>query len=240
MIREAVLKHLRVVSRKQTLAWQKRHADAPQKLFVSDVGQCVRKAYLRINGYKETHPFGDYVREVMRAGIVWEKETTRAIRLLGGFEEQVSVGNDIWSGRIDFLSDIFVIEHKATNPVNFRYGKRLPYEHHCLQVLAYDVLLEEAHIPILYYRGWAGWAELDVVQDLDGIQWFGRINGREKSGLIETNVRDEMAKFEEWWGKDELPPKYETPTTEHFACTRKVKTDRIPNCPYYGVCWGEE
>jgi hypothetical protein len=58
------------------------------------------------------------------------------------------VGNDVWSGHIDFLIDPCqelpdgaIIEHKATNPVNFVRKGRLPYLFHCMQVLTYERLL---------------------------------------------------------------------------------------------------
>ena len=243
MIREAIVEYLKEESKAQTAAWEKRHEGQENKLFVSDLGQCVRKAYLRINGYKETHPFRSYVLEVLRAGILWEEETARALRSIPGIQEQLHVGNAKWSGRIDFLTDTCIIEHKATNPANLRYSKRIPYEHHCLQLLAYQYFLEgtpnERRLAILYYRGWASWGEIEVRQLRDGIHWHGVIAGKVKDGFLETGLAEEMGKFEQWWGKDELPPKYDSPTEHVFACTRKIKSDTVPNCPYYGVCWEE-
>jgi len=53
------------------------------------------------------------------------------------------VGDGVWSGHIDFLVEPCeeypagaIVEHKATNPVNFAHKNRLPYLFHCLQVLA--------------------------------------------------------------------------------------------------------
>lgn len=240
LVRDAVVKHVVISNRESRERWQKRHKDRPDRLFVSDLGGCVRKSYLRLRGEEVTHPFDPYVLEVMKAGKLWEWETTCAMRRAYGtkLQEQVPVGNKIWSGRIDYLlPGKTIIEHKATNPVNFKYGSRLPYVHHCLQVLAYRILLGGGEAT-LYYRAWDQWAELDVWQHREGIAWDGEFNGKHKSGLLEgLDIVEEMARFEEWWDREGLPPCYETPFEKNFACTKRQRKLYRPACSYFGFCW---
>jgi hypothetical protein len=47
----------------------------------------------------------------------------------------------------DQFPDGAIIEHKATNPVNFRRKDRLPYLFHRYQVLAYGGLLRAEYDP---------------------------------------------------------------------------------------------
>jgi hypothetical protein len=76
--------------------------------------------------------------EIMEAGNVWEHQTGKALvsKLNGSVhwkrdDPALRVGNDVWSGHIDFLIDPCqelpdgaIIGHKARNPVNFvRKGK---------------------------------------------------------------------------------------------------------------------
>jgi hypothetical protein len=110
------------------------------------VGHCPRQAIFDTARYHPdhplhvdpTHPFDDYVMEIMEAGNVWEHQTVKALasKLNGRVhwkrdDPALRVGNDVWSGHIDFLIDPCqelpdgaIIEHKARNPVNFvRKGK---------------------------------------------------------------------------------------------------------------------
>ena len=72
MIRNAIQQYIADQARQERAAWEKEHTDQPPKLFISDLGHCIRKAYLHVKGYEPTHPYDDYVLEVMRAGVVWE------------------------------------------------------------------------------------------------------------------------------------------------------------------------
>lgn len=239
LVRDAVVKHVIVSNQESRERWEKLHKDRPDRLFVSDLGGCVRKAYLRLRGEEVTHPFDSYVLEVMKAGKLWEWETTCAMRRAHGtkLQEQVPVGNEIWSGRADYLLPGRVIEHKATNPANFKYGHRLPYPHHCLQVLAYSLLLDNTPAT-LYYRSWDQWAEIQVCQNAYGIVWEGEFKGKFKSGVLEgLDIVKEMASFEEWWGQEELPPRYPTPFEKNFTCTKKQRKLYRPACQFFGVCW---
>ena len=154
---------------------------------VSQIGHCPRQALLEAVRYHPEHPlhaepthgFDAYVKEIMEAGNVWEHQTGKA--LAGQFDGVVHwehddpalrVRNGVWSGHIDFLIEECadfpagaIIEHKATNPVNFQRKDRLPYPFHCMQVLMYRRLLQQKLqsdyvIPTyLYYRSWSNWVK---------------------------------------------------------------------------------
>lgn len=249
MIREAVLQHIMEVRKVSQLAYLARREGRPTRLHVSDLGHCPRKAYLRMQGAEMTHPFDDYVKEIMHAGLVWESETRIALRAAYGdasMKSEVSVENEMWSGRIDFmLPGNVIVEHKATSPVNFVRKDRLPYVFHCLQVLGYANLLPQTFVAPatkLYYRSWANWAELEVWQNGSDIEWEGQINGRYKNGeFLGTNVLQEMALlegfWEAFWRDGTLPPRYDTPFTKQFGCCRVTKKGAYPSCTYFGLCW---
>jgi len=255
IVRAAVLQHILEARKKANAAYQARHQgeDRPVHLHVSDLGHCVRKAYLRMQGV-EGKPFDEYIQEIMHAGLVWETETETALRAAygDGLRTQGVVENEIWSGRKDFeLPGNVIVEHKATSPVNFLRKDRLPYRFHCMQVLGYCLLtqLQEkmfiAPTARLYYRSWANWAELEVWEDTEGaILWKGEINGRSKcGGFPDSSIAGEMAFFETFWEPfwhdGSLPPRYATPFTEIFGCTRTTKQGYWPSCPFFGQCWPE-
>lgn len=249
LVRTAVEQHIELERVRSETAWRERHSDTVPHLFVSDVGSCPRKAvWSAVNSYHKhplrveaTHPFSPYVQAIMRAGIVWEKETEAALRAIYGddLQTQVPARNTHWSGRPDFiLPNNIIVEHKATNPYNFKAKGRLPYRHHCLQVLAYQRILR---LPVstaqLYYRGWADWAEFAVWDTGDTIGWEGLVNGYYKEGSIKANLIELMDNLETFWALKVLPPKYISPTSENFACTRKTRKGRYPNCQFFGRCW---
>ena len=206
-----------------------------------------------------THPFRGYVQEIMEAGNVWEHQTAKALaRKFGDAahwrkdDPALRVRNSCWSGHIDFLIDPCheypagaIIEHKATNPNNFKAKDRLPYLFHCLQLLTYRQLLQQkdpsiGYLPAyLYYRSWANWGELSVWEDDRYIVWEGEINGTYKSGEIEMEYtrEEQMAMLEHYFIRQELPPRYETPTAVIFSCTRIRGKKVYPDCLYFGHCW---
>jgi len=91
-----------------------------------------------------THPYDEYVQEIMEVGNVWERETSIALqRAYGNLlhweqgDPALRVGNERWLGHLDFFVEECrqfpcgtVIEHKATNPDNFVKKGRLPYQFH--------------------------------------------------------------------------------------------------------------
>lgn len=247
IIREAMLERLRAEHKQDEGKWEKDHEG---KLAVSEIGHCVRQAYLRLADVEQTNPPNDYLLELFRCGYMWEAETRKALQAKFGNalhwdqknDPLMTVGGDIWKGHIDFWIDpqdkypeLVIVEHKATSPVNFVRKDRLPYPFHCLQALAYEKLLRHRQNlggsikVLLYYRSWTNWAEFQVWEDnhegwaTPSIFWEGKVNGKPKSGLFELSLPDEVAAFESWWGATDLPPKYETPFTKQFGCFRQVK-----------------
>ena len=212
-VREAVIEHVRTCNEHGNQVRGDELSKLPPRIPVSQIGHCPRQAIFDAARWHPdhplhidpTHPFDDYVMEIMEAGNVWEYQTGKALasKLNGGVhwkrdDPALRVGDDVWSGHIDFLIDPCqelpdgaIIEHKATNPVNFVRKGRLPYLFHCMQVLTYERLLRaglgrQSDIPtFLYYRSWANWAELSVWDSDRYIVWEGEINGKWKSGEFE-------------------------------------------------------
>ena len=234
---------------------------------VSQIGHCPRQAIMEAVRYHPDHPlhaepthsFDVYVKEIMEAGNVWEHQTGKALaEQFDGVvhwerdDPALRVRNDVWSGHIDFLIEECdhypagaIIEHKATNPVNFQRKDRLPYPFHCMQVLMYRRLLQQKLqsdyiIPTyLYYRSWSHWAEIQVWEYDDGIEWEGEINGRTKSGEFDICMDDTVRELQDYWLRQVLPPRYRTPTTVKFSCAKVRKGQAWPDCRYFGTCWPE-
>jgi hypothetical protein len=270
-VREAVLEHVHACCEEGNQVRGNELSRLEPRLPVSQIGHCPRQAIFEAVRYHPdhplhadtTHPFGPYVEELLECGNVWEHQTGRALsRKLGDKvywhreDPVLRVGNQNWFGHIDFLvepCDAFpngaIIEHKATNPVNFKVKGRLPYDFHCLQVLTYRDLLRQkldearttmSDIPAyLYYRSWANWAELQVWSNDGSIIWEGEINGKWKSGEFEIDLDEEMEALEYYWRNQELPPRYETPMAVRFSCAKERNGDVYPDCRYFGVCWPE-
>ena len=180
---------------------------------------------------------------------MWEYQTGRALAHRYGDavhwkkdDDALRVKNGLWSGHIDFLIDECddfpggaIIEHKATNPVNFRAKDRLPYPFHCMQVLTYRRLLQQKLgmdyiMPTyLYYRSWANWAEIQVWEYEDCIEWEGEINGRLKSGSFDVSLGDTIEHLQYYWQRQELPPRYDTPT--QISSPAPARTRRARHAP---------
>ena len=78
------------------------------------------------------------------------------------------------------------------------------------------------------------------MQDDGGISWFGEINGTWKEGFFEgLCLGESMDELEEWWCKQELPPRFETPVAVPLTCAKAHKNLARPSCRYFGVCWPE-
>jgi CRISPR/Cas system-associated exonuclease Cas4 (RecB family) len=222
------------------------------KLAVSEIGHCPRKAMLRLHGVEETDPFDEYTRRLLWSGKMAEAKLEAVLRAeyRDELQAQAHVESEEFRGTADFVVPGTVIEHKETAQSNFKY-KRLPYDFHCLQVLAYKHLWKaqagvESPAPTdarLYYQNRADWAEFRVWESNDCIIYEGDINGEYHTGVLETTLDAEMQKLVEWYRKNEVPPRYETPFEKQFACTRmytKWKTPRaFRGCTYFGHCWPE-
>jgi hypothetical protein len=271
-IRDYVMEHARLMIQKGNEARRAELSKEQPRIPVSQIGHCPRQAIFEAARYhpdhplhaEPTHPFDDYVIEVMECGNMWEHQTTRALALALGDKVHwakndpvLRVGDDVWSGHIDYVAEPCeeyptgaIIEHKATNPINFQRKNRLPYLFHCLQALTYERLYRQQHglnhaLPTwLYYRSWNNWAELEVWDDGRYINWDGELNGRECSGELEMecSLNNQMAFLEETWRSKVLPPRYETPFTRDFTCARRDNKKKIawPNCRYFGACWPEK
>jgi len=162
IVHDAFLWHLQTEQEDNDRVWQEAHS---HYLAVSDLGHCVRKAYLRLRKSQETHPHDDYVLSLMRDGNVYQNDTARALaawygdNLLPPDDPALCVCDDKWLGHLDFLvctstGDV-IVEHKATNPDNFCKRNRLPYPFHCYQLAGYGILRQKmGHPParLLLYR----------------------------------------------------------------------------------------
>lgn len=254
LLRQIYDEFLTAEKAKRDQEWLREHEGAPPKLFISSLGHCMRAAFFDAVKHipdhpwhhEETHPFPPYVLSLLREGEKSEDNAEEFLRWRYGdrLETQVEVGNDIWSGRIDFfVKPDLVIEHKATNARNFLRKGGLPYDFHCLQVLAYRKFMEEklgrAVWAKLLYRTHGHWAEFDVYEYDDGITWEGYVDGRERWGESPVSLEAEMRRFEEYWKREELPPRYATPNEAKFGCVRDTKQGFYPDCRYFNVCWPE-
>jgi hypothetical protein len=159
-VRDAVIEQVRACNEQGNKARGNELSQLPPRIPVSQIGHCPRQAIFEAARWHPDHPlhvdpthsFDDYVMEIMEAGNVWEYQTGKALSREFGSrythwlreDPALRVGNKYWSGHIDFwiepcqdYPDGAIIEHKATNPVNFVHKDRLPYLFHCPQVLAY-------------------------------------------------------------------------------------------------------
>ena len=266
-VRETVLEHVHACCEEGDHLRGAELSTLEPRLPVSQIGRCPRQAIFEAVRYHPdhplhadtTHPFDPYVEELLECGNVWEHQTGRALsRRLGDkvhwqrADPALRVGNEYWSGHIDFLIDPCsdfpngaIIEHKATSPTNFVRKDRLPYPFHCMQVLTYERLARRKlgrtdPIPTyLYYRSWSNWGELQVWAKDGRIFWEGKINGRRKSGEFEIDLDEKVKALESYWKQQTLPPRYESPTAVKFSCARARNGRAYPSCRYFGVCWPE-
>jgi len=254
IVREAFI---RMIQEQDTLAKAQHEIMSrgePDRLWVSEIGRCIRKPFIRLSGAEDTHPFDAYTLELFHSGNVWESEIRKAFtgRLPGTVVGELAVGNDIWSGRIDlYLVELnAIIELKDTADHNFKARDRLPYLSHALQVMAYTKLLQEKWrldmqpTASLYYHGRGNWAEFDLRQYDEGILFVGDKNNKEATGTLYANIDEEMARLESCWHDFQtykiIPdPPYASPFEERFACLKAVKDLWYPACTYFGHCWPE-
>jgi hypothetical protein len=255
LVHNAYSDWLRVANKESTEEWAKTHHLNPPKLFISNLGKCPRAAFFHSVQHlpshpfhaEETHPFSKYVLSLMQQGLIDEADTERALRHMydGNLRTQLNVGDDVWLGTIDFFVEPdTIIEHKATNATNFVRKCRLPYDFHCLQVLAYRhfVQLERPDRMIyarLYYRTHAHWAEFEVYDCGGFISWNGNVDGKRREGAFEVSLAEEMEKTEGFWRAGELPPRYDDPLEVPFTCARSTKQGVFPSCRYFSHCWPE-
>ena len=261
MIHEIMAERILRKQEESDREWTESHKDRVPRLSISDIGWCRRKAIY--GAYKPyvnhplhvdvTHPFDEYLLTKFEEGSTMEQMTSDGVQ-----EHYKGTSTDVsdnepwrhghWSGRPDLWivesGRAIIVEHKTTEPQNFRYGNRLPYDHHLYQLMGYWILAKRLKLVdlsvdlVLYYRGFGNWAEFDVVPKPGGaIHYYGEVNGEYKAGTVDYNVEQEMLALETYFKAEALPEKYDSPFTERFACTKKNKAGYWPNCAYFGVCW---
>ena len=87
---------------KERLYKEKEHK---RRLWMSNLGGCIRMAHLDMDRAEKTHPFQKDLIRKFRAGSDEEDKTAAAFmhKYPGGVVRDVPVGNEIWSGKIDIL-----------------------------------------------------------------------------------------------------------------------------------------
>lgn len=217
------------------MRWQERHE---HKLAVSDITKCPRAVMWRINEAPKTNPPDKYLRRLFYSGKEAEKKLEKCLRAEFGddLQEQVIVGNSLWTGKVDFLTPHAVIEHKETGANKFKWGDNIPQYDHLLQVMAYKHLLDTTRDAILYYTCRANWAEYRVWEWEDQILWEGKRNGKHKSGGVNTTVQAEMEKLERWFLSDEEPPRHDHPFYD-LHCTSMYSKNAFSRCDWFDRCW---
>ena len=237
-------------------AWRVSHKDRVPRLFCSSIGHCQRRAFIDAVQAQRDHPFhqdkehdfAPYTLDLMDQGNAEEDRTWHYLRsaMPGDFKRNVAVGDDVWTGHIDFLYDDTIIEHKATGELNFVRKGGLPYSFHCLQVLLYQSLyLKDANPDaalnseaILFYRNRGHYAQFDVVDEGQQIGWEGNIDGKLTSGQFDIDFTELRLEMESHWLAGTLPKTLDSPLDHKFACTRKDRHKIAwPDCPYYDSCW---
>lgn len=215
----------------------------PPRLWPSELGGCPRKSIYRVSGTVESNPFDDYVKELILNGLLWEDWIAHNLKR-HGYSIQVPASNQYWSGRIDAVKGTEIVEIKDTAEYNFSASGRLPYDHHLLQLLAYQRLWSGSNKCTLYYHGRGKWAQFAVEQTPDGILYNGQVGQLEVQGFSPLHIDEEMGRFETFLvafrSSERLPDRpYESPFQERFACTKEVKKARRTACVYCNLCWPE-
>lgn len=234
-IHEIVNTH--IVAERDTSNWPERHKG---KLAVSEIGHCPRKALLRVHGIEPTDPYDVDLRRLMWSGKMAENKLEVALQTKygDGLQTQIHVENAVFVGTVDFLTPDDVVEHKETATSNFWY-KRLPYDFHLFQVLAYRELLDNELLEaILYYQNRGDWAEFRVWEVSGQILYEGHINNEYRGGDVATTLEREMKSLTFWYEQDKVPPRMETPFEKNFYCTRMYSANAYPSCTYWTHCWG--
>lgn len=266
-LRDYIENSIRNEHEKAQIAWDaKAYKIGSPRLHPSSLGGCPRAAILKaVQPFLKhslhqpiTHPFELYIQTVMMSGNVWENVIGNGlIAELPGLHRNVRSHNDIWAWELDGLIEPelspefpegLIVEIKDTAEYNFKSKDRLPYLHHCCQVLAYQTLMEAKtghHYPVrIYYNGRGQWAEYDIRStSYEGpewrtIEWHGRRNDYEVDGAYEHDIYAEMQALTTYWEMQALPQKYSSPFEKSFGCVRgSDKKSWYPNCQYFSNCW---
>lgn len=216
--------------------WQLAHDN---KLAVSDISKCPRMVQYRLRGVPKTNPPDAYLRRLFYSGKEAERKLEKTLRAEYGDElrTQVSVNTERWTGTIDFVTPVAVVEHKETGANKFKWGDQIPQRDHLLQTLMYKHLLGAHHEAVLYYTCRANWAEYRAWEWGNEIIWEGERNGKYMTGTLSTTIQAEMEKLEAWKDSDELAPRHEHPF-HHLHCTTMYSKNAYARCDWWDLCWG--
>jgi hypothetical protein len=215
------------------------------RLWASEVGGCLRKAMLRIKGFKPTLEFPLKSLEAMHNGVILENDTLAALKAAYGADVtgQVWLGNDMWSCYADFVMfhqqpHAAIIEHKATGDKWWNFNNELPKESHVVQLSLYKYLYKSMFNidpqVLLYYRSWGHYAELEVQPREDHVEIAGIMDDADFYKRIAIDVDGLRLAAEAAFLAGEIPPAFPRPLDG--ACTFQ----HAPSCPMYGHCWSQE
>ena len=217
------------------------------RLWVSELGYCPRKASLRIMGREPTGEFPVKIKEVMSLGNSYEDNTYGwLVKSFGSqISQGVAIGNDCWSGKIDFLlaagngrPNRTIIEHKATNNRYFDFHQNLPLPNHVCQAWMYGFLARQKwpdDLPpkiILFYRAWSSYAEFELVEHEEGVRAQGTLNGEDVSRWLWLKPDEKRLELEEWFLRNEIPDTPSEPSAETGCLFRGE-----PSCTYFSTCF---
>ena len=212
-------------------------------LWITDVGNCPRKAMLRLAGVP-LKEFPLKVLEAMHEGDVAEADTLDSLVYAysaGRVERNRSLRNDIWSGKTDAIlrlenRDPIVMEHKATGDKWWNYKEWIPRNTHICQLVMYGMLYREKFDVdprlVLYYRSWGHWADMVILDHGDWVEVDGWMDGEPYQKRVDLNVRNLRLELEQYFISKDMPPRLEVEEMDG-QCTFRGE----PACGYYENCW---
>jgi hypothetical protein len=236
IVRPALLKRLDAKDRPRY------STDRKPKLWGSELGGCLRKAMLRVQGYEPTIEFSLDAKEAMHNGVMFEDDTLQALRDVYGDKaviDQLALGDNLWSCKADFVlwhgtKNVTIIEHKAVGDKWWNYNNGFPKPEHCLQIWLYGYLYKKKFNVqprlVLFYRSWGNYAELELKEEKGLIRAVGEMNGDPYQKLIPLWADEIRQEAERLYANNELAEKLED---REGGCTFRGK----PSCPMYYHCW---
>lgn len=212
------------------------------RLWGSELGGCLRKAMLRVQGYEPTLEFPIEAKEAMHNGIMFEADTLQALKQTYGEKnvlEQLALGDNLWSCKADFVlwhgtPNGTIIEHKAVGEKWWNYNNSLPKPEHCLQVWLYGYLYKKKFNVqprlLLFYRSWGNYAELEITDHKAYLQADGTMNGAAFSKKVTVWADEIRQEAERLYLANDVPGRLED---REDGCTFRGK----PSCPMYFHCY---
>lgn len=220
--------------------------DGKPLLWASELGKCPRAAMLRVTGVGEPAPPETRMMLYARAGIMWENDTTEAMKWRYGdaVNDQLVLKNDHWSGRCDFVlyhddpdKQTVLIEHKAKGSKWFNYNNELPETNHVAQLYTYWHVYKEQFgtepLLVLFYRSWGHYAEF-YISICDGyVMIDGIVDGQATTKRRIIDLDGMRLELESYHDSGELPPVL---LDKSQGCTWNGE----PSCKFYRHCWGND